>query len=349
AAATALAYGLTGALPTRPPPPPARLPAGLAPPGLIPLGREALPHRWHPRPDLPSRIAGRTGYLTDARDPAMLVGRILRAGRPHARILAIDTAAAEALPGVRAVVTHRDVPGRNAFGIMRQDQPALCDSLVRYEGDAVAAVAAIDAETAEAALALIAVTYDDLPAVTDPAAALGPDAPPLHDGGNLAASFALDRGDPDAAFAAAAHVVSDTYVTPRQMHGFMETEGGWCAPTPEGGLVVCVGGQHGARDRMQLSRILALPEARIRVVTSPIGGGFGGKDELTVQAPLALLVRKAGAPVRLHLSRAESVLAGVKRNPMTIRMRTACDAEGRLVAQDVDVLSDSGAYASLSP
>lgn len=306
------------------------------------------PGDWHPRADLPDKIAGRAGYLTDQRVPDMLVGRILRAGRPHARILSIDTSVAEAMPGVRAVVTHRDVPGLNGFGIMRQDQPALASDRVRYQGDAVAAVAATDAETAEAALAAIRVDYDDLPPVTDPRAALAPDAPELHPGGNLVADFAFARGDAEAGLASAAHVVEETYVTPRQMHAFMETEGGWCAPT-DTGLTVAVGGQHGARDQEQLSRILNLPSDRIRVITSPIGGGFGGKDELTVQPALALLALKAGAPVRLHLSRAESVLAGVKRNPMSIRMRTGCDADGRLVAQHVELWADCGAYASLSP
>ncbi|HGP5685013.1 TPA: molybdopterin cofactor-binding domain-containing protein, partial [Vibrio cholerae O1] len=235
-----------------------------------------------------------------------------------------------------------------AFGILFQDQPALCSDRVRYIGDAVAAVAAIDAETAERALALIRVDYRPLPLVEDMAAALAPGAPPVHASGNLVTEVGLSRGDLAAGFAAAVHVVEDTYVTPRQMHGFMETEGGWAAPEGEG-LIVCAGGQHGARDRMQLARILALPEERIRVVTSPTGGAFGGKDELTVQPALALLALKARAPVRLHLSRAESVLAGTKRNPFVIRMRTGCDAEGRLVAQEVEALADSGAYASLSP
>jgi CO/xanthine dehydrogenase Mo-binding subunit len=132
------------------------------------------------------------------------------------------------------------------------------------------------------------------------------------------------------------------------MHGFMETEGGWAAPDKDG-LLVCVGGQHGARDQLQLARILDMPQEKLRIITSPIGGGFGGKDELTVQPALALLAQKTGRTVRLHLSRAESVAAGTKRNPMRIRMRTACDAKGKLVAQQVDLISDCGAYASLSP
>ncbi|MGP9789566.1 molybdopterin cofactor-binding domain-containing protein [Roseinatronobacter sp. NSM] len=325
------------------------LPKSVPPAGLRPLARDPASPDWHMRPDMPAKVAGDAGYLTDLRAPDMLVGRILRAGRPHARILSIDTHAAQAMAGVYAVVTHADIAGLNGFGIMRQDQPALCADIVRYQGDAVAAVAAVDADTADAALAAIIVDYADLPAVTDPAEALDPASPALHEGGNLVAEFRLDRGDPAAAFAAAAHVVEETYVTPRQMHAFMETEGGWCAPTPDGGVVVAVGGQHGARDREQLARILALPETKIRVITSPTGGGFGGKDELTVQPALALLAIKAGRAVRLQLSRAESTLAGVKRNPMRIAMRTACDAAGHLLAQEVRLLADCGAYASLSP
>lgn len=346
-AGAAVVAGFRGLPPVRVPP--AQLPVGQPPVGLRVLSDDPGQADWHPRPDIADKLRGQAGFLTDARAPGMLVGRILRAGRPHARIVSLDTSRAEALPGVRAVVTHRDIAGQNAFGIMWPDQPALCQDVVRHAGDPVAAVAAVDEATAEAALALIEVVYADLPPVTDPAAALERGAPALHPKGNLAAETSLSRGDADAALARAVHVVTGTYVTPRQMHAFLETEGGWCAPDGAGGLTVAVGGQHGARDREQLARILALPEERIRVITSPIGGGFGGKDELTVQPALALLALKAGAAVRLHLSRAESILAGVKRNPMTIRMTTGVDAQGRLCGHRVDVMADCGAYASLSP
>ncbi|WP_210527646.1 molybdopterin cofactor-binding domain-containing protein [Rubellimicrobium arenae] len=313
------------------------------------LSRENEGDRWHIRPDMPGKVAGTWPYLTDLRRPGMLVGRILRAAHPHARIRGIDVSAAEACPGVRAVVTAQDVPGLNAFGIVLQDQPALCADKVRYLGDAVAAVAALDDATAERALSLIRVDYDPLPVVEDPEAALLPDSAKVHATGNLVTELGLVRGEPDMGFASAAHVVEDIYETPRQMHGFLETEGGYAEVQPDGTLLVAVGGQHGARDRLQLSRILGWPEQRIRVVTSPTGGAFGGKDELTVQPALALLALKSRAPVRLQLSRAESVLAGTKRSPMRIRMRTACDAEGHLLAQEVDVVADAGAYASLSP
>jgi len=324
-------------------------PRPVPPIGEVRVSRADGGNRWHIRPDLPAKIAADLPYLTDARREDMLVGAVLRLDQAHARILSIDTGAAEALPGVKAVVTHRDIKGENSFGIMIQDQPALAFDKVRYAGDPVAAVAATDRETALHALSLIRVDHEPLPVTGDPLAALDDGAEPVHQTGNLVSTIELERGDSAAGFAAATHVVEDVYVTPLQMHGFMETEGGYAEPTPDGGLAVFAGGQYGVRDRQQLARILGIPEEKIRVVTSPTGGGFGGKDELTVQPVLALLALKAKAPVRMQWTRAESMLAGTKRNPMTIRMRTACDGDGRLLAQEVDILADSGAYASLSP
>lgn len=312
------------------------------------LSRESAGADWHIRPDLADKLDGKPVFLTDRRTQDQLVAKILRAPHPHARILSIDTTEAEALPGVHAVVTHEDVPGSNAFGIVIQDQPALCFDRVRYEGDPVAAVAADTAEIAARAADLIKVAYEVLHILSDPLDALKPDASQLHPDGNLRKTVTHKVGDVEAAFASAAHVVEDVYETPRQMHGFMETEGGVVGPTEDGGLLVQVGGQHGARDRTQLSRILDLPEEKIDVVTSPTGGAFGGKDELTVQPALALLALKTGRCVRLQLSRAEFARAGIKRNPFRIRMKTACDEEGHLVAQQVDAVADGGAYASLS-
>ncbi len=349
-AANALVHGLGGELPDRKVYRACAPEYDVVPPeGELLLSRQEQPNAWHERPDMAAKVAGRLNYLTDVRKPDMLVGRILRAGLPHARILSLDTSVAEALPGVVSVVTHRDIKGSNAFGIVIQDQPALCYDKVRHCGDPVAAVAAIDAETAERALSLIRVEYEELETVTDAQAALLPDAPFVHDNGNLQRELHFSRGDAEAGFRRAAHVIEETYVTPRQMHGFMETEGGHAYVDEDGLLHVFAGGQHGARDRLQLARILAMPEERIRVVTSPTGGAFGGKDELTVQPVLALLALKSRRPVRLQLSRAESVLAGQKRNPMSIRMKTAIDSEGKLVAHEVDVLAEAGAYASLGP
>jgi xanthine dehydrogenase D subunit len=350
AACNALVYGLGGPLRTR---------RGTkqrlgdssanAPAGEIRLARRAHPARWHARPDAAAKLTGSFAYLTDHRTADMLVGRILRAAHPHARIVSIDTARAEALPGVVAVVTHRDIRGLNAFGIVVPDQPALCHDKVRYVGDAVAAVAAVNADTAEAALRLIDVVYECLPRVTSAAQALERGAPLIHASGNLQRIIDHARGDVDAGFRGCTHSLEDVYITPRQLHGFMETEGGWAAVQPDGTLAIHAGGQHAHRDRLQLARLLGVPEEQIRVVTSPTGGAFGGKDELTVQPALALLAMKSRRPVRIQLTRAESVLAGTKRHPMVIRMRTGCDAEGRILAQEVDLLADAGAYASLGP
>ncbi|MEM6711036.1 MAG: molybdopterin cofactor-binding domain-containing protein [Pseudomonadota bacterium] len=347
-AARALLHGL-GAKIFKPTPGTVSMPPiASSPQGERILSRHDCADEWHERTDLAGKLAGEPVFLTDLRPLGALYGSILRAEYPHARILSIDTSKAEALEGVYAVVTHKDVSGLNAFGIVVQDQPALCDTLVRYEGDPVAAVAADTKAIAEEALDLVEVVYEPLPVVDDPIKALESDAPHLHPGGNLRKTVTLERGDVEAAFAAAAFVVEDTYSTPRQMHGFMETEGGVVTPTEDGGLLVQCGGQHGGRDREQLARILDLPEDKIEVVTSPIGGGFGGKDELTVQPALALLALKAKRAVRLHLSRRESVRAGTKRNPFRITMKTACDAEGNLIAQKVDAVADGGAHASLS-
>lgn len=337
--------GVCGALPkqTR------RIPAPAPAPAEVEVSHRSLPDRWRIRPDIADKVAGRFAYLTDHRQPGMLIGRILRAGIAHARIVSLDTSAAESLPGVVAVVTAKDVRGQNSFGIVVQDQPALCADKVRFVGDAVAAVAAVDDETAARALSLIRIEYAPLPIIDDMATALAPGAAPVHTAGNLQRELHFVRGEVSTAWRRCAHIIEELYVTPRQMHGFMETEGGYAIPETDGTLTVCVGGQHGARDRLQLARILAIPESRIRVVTSPTGGAFGGKDELTVQPALALLALKSGRAVRLQLDRTESVMTARLRNPMHIRMRTGCDADGQLLAQEVDVISECGAYASLSP
>ncbi|MER9628065.1 FAD binding domain-containing protein, partial [Mesorhizobium sp. M0296] len=264
-AANALVFGLGGKLSQGAHSPRRRTVPSGKPPAEVLVSRSETGARWYQRPDGAPKIAGRLEYLTDHREPGMLVGRIRRAGIPHARIVSIDTSAAEALPGVAAVVTHRDIAGSNAFGIVVQDQPALCFDKVRYVGDAVAAVAAVDMKTAERALALVSVEYEPLPIVSDPQQALAAGAESVHASGNLQCSFEFTRGDAAATFAKAAHIVEAVYETPCQMHGFMETEGGYAFVGTDGTLNVFAGGQHGRRDRMQLSRILGMPQEQIRV------------------------------------------------------------------------------------
>lgn len=305
------------------------------------------------RSDAAAKLAGNGGYLTDRQTPGMLHAAVVRSPHPHARIVAVDVSAARGMPGVHAVVTADDVPGRNAFGLRVVDQPMLCSDKVRFVGDAVAAVAAESPALAAAAAASVVVKYELLPVIDDPDVALASNAVAIHAGGNLLHQIGYARGDIDQAWQACAHIADATYYSGRQMHGFMETEGGIVEPEIQAdgrmGLVVYVGSQHPQRDRQALADILALPLTHIRVVASPLGGSFGGKDELTVQPIAALLALRSGRPVRLHLSRPESVLVGVKRHPFRIRMRTGCDAAGKLLAHDVELLADTGAYATHGP
>jgi CO/xanthine dehydrogenase Mo-binding subunit len=300
------------------------------------------------RVDAAPKLRGEPVYMTDQPLENPCCGRVLRARYPHALIRRIDTRLAEELPGVICVLTHKDVPGMNGFGIVIPDQPVLCRDKVRMMGDAVALVAAETPEVAAKALKLIEVEYEPLPVVDDPVAALLPGAPRVHDTGNIHLRTVIQRGDVEAAFAQAAVVVDHVYFTPRQAHMFLETEGGWAQLQPDGTLLIHCPAQAAFRDRLQLARLLGWDPEKIREVSSPSGGAFGGKDELTVQHYLALLaLNTAGRPVKIHLSREESTVAGIKRHPFIVQMKTAAAADGTLLAQQAFIVADTGAYASL--
>ncbi|APO46212.1 xanthine dehydrogenase subunit D [Paenibacillus xylanexedens] len=313
------------------------------------LNRKQSGKRWHLRPDGAPKVTGQLQYLTDMTLPDMIHGRVLRSEYPYARILSIDTSEAEALEGVYAVLTSKDVLGLNRFGIATPDQPVFCEDIVRYVGDAIAAVAADSPERAALALDAIRVVYEELTPLNSTDAALAPDAPELHKHGpgNVLHRTEIKRGDAEQAFATCDHIVTETYFTPRQMHAYMETEGGLFVPDEEGRLNVYAATQHGYKDRMQLARIIGCPEEDIRVVSSPIGGSFGGKDELNVQPYGALLALRCGRPVKMHNSRKESVRAGLKRHPMKIEMQTGMSREGIIQAHRVRITADTGAYATL--
>ncbi|RSL32434.1 xanthine dehydrogenase subunit D [Salibacterium salarium] len=301
------------------------------------------------RPDGVPKVTGELTYLTDVTCAGMLYGKILRSAYPHARITNISTEHALKMPGVRAVVTHEDIKGLNGYGIVMPDQPVLCEDKVRYVGDAIAAVAADSLKIAEAALERIDITYETLPILDDPAKSLQPDAPLLHPEGNIMHKTGHTKGEGERGFSQCDVIVEETYEVPRQMHTYMETEGGVIVPEADGGISVYMGTQHGFKDRFQLSRILDIPEDSIRVVSSPMGGSFGGKDELNVQPYAALLALKCGLPVKIHQTRKESVISGIKRHPMKISMKTGTDKNGHILAHKVDIVADTGAYSTLGP
>ncbi|WP_420488404.1 xanthine dehydrogenase subunit D [Gottfriedia acidiceleris] len=311
---------------------------------LIPKERES-----RVRPDGLSKVSGEMKYLTDLTFPNMLYGKVLRSTEPHAEILSISIEEAEKLSGVRAIITYKDIPGLNGFGLIFPDQPVLCKDRVRYVGDAIAAIAADTEGIAEQALELIKVEYRKLPVIDSPEMALCQDAPKLHEQGNILHQSKYQKGDINQGFRDCHTIVEETYELPRQMHAYMETEGGVIVPEANGNLTVYVGTQHGFKDRFQLSRILNIPEESIRIISSPMGGSFGGKDELNIQPYGALLALKSKCPIKIHQSRSESVKSGIKRHPMKITMKTGVNENGEIVAHKVKIIADTGAYATLGP
>src|SRR5262245_60529360 len=312
------------------------------------------------RADAWEKVRGRPIYAGDLALAGMLHGRIVRSPYSSARIVRLDTEAARALPGVIAVLTARDVPknelrmelpGRMAeatAGAVLATQPVLADDRVRFQGEPVAAIAATTPEIAAAAADLVEVEYEDLPGVYDPIAALAPDAPNVHDGGNLLRSWHLRSGDIAQGFARAHVVVENTYRTPFVDHVYMETESGIGWIDGEGVLTLRVSTQVLEHFR-DVAEVLQIPHGRVRIEGAYLGGGFGGKEDVTVECLLGLLVWKTGRPVQLVFSREESFIGHGKRHPYVMRYRTGAARDGTLVALEAELISDSGAYAALSP
>ena len=302
-----------------------------------------------PRKDGLGKTTGDTKFFSDMILPNMLWAKVVRSKYPHALIRKIDASKAESLPGVVTVLTHKDVPGLNGFGIVIPDQPVLCSDKVRFLGDAISVIAAESKEIAETAAQLVDVDYEPLPVVTDPVEAMKPEATKVHANGNILRHETVRNGNVLQAFQKAAVIVEHTYRTPRQMHMFLETEAGIGMLDENGNVVLYVGGQAPYRDQMQVARALGIRPEKVRIISTPVGGAFGGKEENTVQIHLALLTSKTKRPVKLVWTREESGSAGIKRHPMIITTKTAADREGNLIANQVKIIADTGAYASLGP
>jgi aldehyde oxidoreductase len=298
--------------------------------------------------DAIDHVTGATLFGDDLQMEGMLYGKILWSEHPHAEILNIDTSRAEALDGVELVLTAKDIPGKNQCGIVERDQPAWAEDKVRYIGDAVATVYAQSEAIAEEALGLIGVDYKTLPGVFTPQQAAQPDAPQIHAKGNLAHHATIERGDVDAAFDECAVVVEGDYTTPFIEHGFLEPESGIAYPSPDGGVVLKMGTQCAFDVRTQLSEIMALPEEKIRVVQLPMGGAFGGKEDLIIEQHLAMGAYKSGKPVKIVLTRPESLRVHVKRHPTWLHYKTGADKYGRVLALETNVIADAGVYMSLT-
>jgi xanthine dehydrogenase molybdenum-binding subunit len=303
----------------------------------------AVVGRAVPRLGLAEKVRGQARYTADLKRPGMLYGRVLRSPHAHARIVHIDTAEAERLPGVHAVLTHRDVPQ------VRIDADLLpLDPELRFVGDEVAAVAADSEAIAEDALRLIRVEYEVLPAVFDAEEALQPDAPRVHPQGNLVGGKALvlERGSVAQGLAEAARVFEDTFHT--QMHApvGMETRAALAEWHGDQLTVWKTSRAVHAADRQTLARVLGLPLEQVRVICPNMGGGFGNKDEGRLAVLVALLARKAGRPVRLEYSRAEEFVAGRNRQEAHMRLKIGVRADGTPTAIELRAVMNAGAYVA---
>ena len=277
-------------------------------------------------------------YVADLHAPGLLHGALRFSDHPRARVLSIDTSKAAAYPGVACVVTADDVPGNRAQGTLVNDwrQFVAVGEETAYVGDVLAAVAADTRRAARAAAALVEVEYDVLAPVTSP----------FDDGSHVLSRSVVVRGDVDAALSSSAHVVSRAFRTQFIEHAFLEPEAALAVPEPAG-IHVHSQGQGVWEDRRQLASFLGVPERDVRVTQVSAGGAFGAKEDLNVQAHTALLAVSSERPVRLALTRAESLRFHAKRHAMWLGYTVGCDDDGRLTAVRARIVGDSGAYASV--
>jgi len=312
-----------------------------APPRLRGLVGESSP-----RSDAPPKTQGAFLYASDLARDGMLHGATVRSPHARARITKVDTAAARAMPGVRAVLTAADLPTREKFGLMKLDQPVLADGVVRYVGEPVAFVAADDAEQARLAAKAVSVAYEPLPAITDPVAALQPGAPKLHDDGNVIEDVRVVHGDPSVK---ADVVVEGEYEIGMQDQAALGPEAGLAIPDSEGGVTLHVATQWLHEDLRQISDCLGLPQSRVRLVLGGVGGAFGAREDVTLQIHCCLLALATKKPVRMVYGREESFYGHVHRHPARLWYSHGAARDGTLVFVRATIVLDGGGYASSSP
>lgn len=302
------------------------------------------------RVDARAKVTGQTRFADDLAFPRMLFAKLLRSRLPHARIVRMDTAAAAAAPGVELVLTGADFP--IAFGILpvSQDEHALCQDRVRYVGDPVAAVIARSEREASDALALIQVDYEPLPTVASPEEALARTEPRIHDygeGGNVHRLAHFAFGDVEPALAHADRVFEDLFFYEGNTHLPLEQHASVAALDADGRLTLWSSTQTPHYVHRELARALDLPAHRIRVIATPNGGGFGGKsDVMNHEIVVARAALATGRPVKITLTREEVFYAHRGRHPVLMRLKTGVQADGTIVAMDLETLLDGGAYGS---
>ena len=301
-----------------------------------------------PRVDVEEKVTGTGVYPDDVYMDGMIFGSAVRSEYPRARVLAIHTEEAKRLPGVVGVFTAADVPGSNKVGHLKQDWDTMIavGDITHYLGDAICLVAAETPEILAQAKALVKVDYEELPMVRSPREAMLPDAPLVHREGNLLTHKHIQRGNPAEAIAKSKYMLTQRFYTPWTEHAFLEPE---CAVAyPDGDGVMILSTDQGAYDTQhETAPMLGLPAEKVKVKNLLVGGGFGGKEDVTVQHLAALAAYLTKRPVKCKLSRAESLLIHPKRHPMEMEFAIGCDENGLIQGVAANVIADTGAYASL--
>jgi xanthine dehydrogenase molybdenum-binding subunit len=320
------------------------------------MPEEKVLGRNYPRVDAADKVSGRSQYAGDVYLPGMLICKVLTSSRPHARILSIDTTEAEQVPGVRAIITGKDVPDVRFGSGAVKDRRVFALDKVRYVGEPLAAVAAVDEIAAVEALELIRVGYEDLPAVMDPLEALKPDAPLVHEdlprydgyaasmGGNVCTILDSDRGEVDKAFAEADAILEDTFRSQGINQGYLEPMACLANVDPSGRINVWTSTQGPYAVRASLAAVLQIPIARLRIIPMELGGGFGAKLRLCLEPYPVFLALKTGKPVKMVATREEVFTLSGFRLPTTIYLKTGVQKDGTIVAREAISIFDMGAY-----
>ena len=300
------------------------------------------------RPDCRLHGLGQTKYIDDMYLPGMLYAKVKRAGIPSARIISIDTKEAEAMPGVVAVLTGRDVPC-NSFGPSLKDQPVLADTRVFHAGDGVAAVAAVTEQIATEALEKIKVEYEPLTPVLDPLVSLQLETPGVHaPNPNVYWHKVIKKGDVEKGFAESYRVFEGTYRTQMVEHVPLEPHSSLATWDANGRVTIYSTLGRITLGRADLSRTLGVPMSRIRVIATVVGGNFGGKNEITTEPIVALLAKKTGRPVKCTFTRPEEFTSSTTRHPLLMDYKTGVTKQGKIIARQIRLVLDGGAYCSWS-
>jgi CO/xanthine dehydrogenase Mo-binding subunit len=299
-----------------------------------------------PKVDVLEKALGEAKYGGDLPTMEPIHLKVVRSPKPHAKIVKIEMDEALKIPGVERIFTAKDIPGKNAIGTIHKDQPILASDRVRYIGDPIALIAAETEEIAEEAAKKLGVVYEDFPSITHPEEALQPHAPLIHEKGNLLLKFHLIKGDSQRGFKEADVIIEETYTTTWVDHAYLEPDAGISYLDEEGRITVVCPTQNVHYDQKEVASALSLPLDRVRIIQCATGGGFGGRLDITVQCLLALAVFHLKKPARIVYSREEVFQVTSKRHPLKIRYKSGAKKDGTLTAVEVDILGDTGAYAS---